>query len=509
MSPRLSIVLHAASVRRGRRWALREVSWQLEPGERWALLGENGAGKTQLLKLLSGVVWPTPGAAHAVAEPDGRRYRRGGESLTLIEAKAHMAYVGGELQDKYARYGWDLAVEDLIATGLHGTDLLLSPITPQQAARVARMLRVCGLRRYARRKFLTLSYGEKRLALLARALVQNPDWLLLDEFYNGLDQDYRRRIDALLEAARRRGQSWVATAHRAADVPRGTRLALVLAGGKVLHRKSLDRAELRDLARRAAEEPSAVRVPRVRPARQTARPATRRARRRGPPLIELTDVDLYVEYRAVLKQLNWQLRRGEHWAVFGANGAGKSSFLKLLYGDLAPALGGSIKRAGCPPGTPISEWKRRVGLVSPELQTMYLVDVSVLELVASARHSSIGLVDALTRAEQRDARKWLEFFELEGFARRRPRELSYGQMRRALIARAMASDARILLLDEPLTGLDPTQRAAIKLLLQRLMRRQVTVIAAVHHAEDLPRGITHALHLHNRGARQSQFQTAT
>jgi molybdate transport system ATP-binding protein len=509
MSPRLSITLHAVSVRRGRRWALREVSWQLEPGERWALLGENGAGKTQLLKLLSGAVWPTPNAVQAAAESDGRSYRRGGESLTLFEAKAHMAYVGGELQDKYARYGWNLAVQDLIATGLHGSDLLMSPITLPQAARVAKMLRVCGLQRYARRKFLTLSYGEKRLALLARALVQNPDWLLLDEFYNGLDQDYRRRIDAVLEAARRRGQSWVATAHRAADVPRGTHLALVLAEGRVLHRKSLDRAELRDLVRRAAEAPLAASVPRVRPAGRPPRPATRRATRRGPPLIELTEVDLYVEYRAVLKQVNWQLRRGEHWAVFGANGAGKSSFLKLLYGDLAPALGGSIKRADCPPGTHISAWKRRVGLVSPELQTMYLVDVSVLELVASARYSSIGLVDALTRADERNARKWLEFFELGGFAQRRPRELSYGQMRRALIARAMATDARILLLDEPLTGLDPTQRAAMKLLLQRLMRRQVTVIAAVHHPEDLPRGITHALHLHNRRAQPSHFQTAT
>jgi ABC-type molybdenum transport system ATPase subunit/photorepair protein PhrA len=119
------------------------------------------------------------------------------------------------------------------------------------------------------------------------------------------------------------------------------------------------------------------------------------------------------------------------------------------------------------------------------------------------------LVDTLTRADERNARKWLEFFELQSFAQRRPRELSYGQMRRALIARAMATDASILLLDEPLTGLDPTQRAAMKRLLQRLMRRKVTLIAAVHHREDLPRGITHALHLHNRRARQMPFQTAT
>ena len=511
MRPRLSIALHAASVRRGGKWALRDVSWQLEPGERWALLGDNGAGKTQLLKLLCGAVWPTPVTSRSedTAGRAARSYRRGDEDLQLIEAKPHMAYIGGELQDKYARYGWNLPVHELVATGLHGTDLLTNPITALDAARVAKVLNRCGLRRHARRDFLTLSYGEKRLALLARALVQDPDWLLLDEFYNGLDRNYRRRIDAVLAAARRRGQSWVATAHRAMDLPRGTRLVLSLAAGRVQSRERLGRAQLQQLVQRAAETP---RMRRFRAQPRAGRPLPGRRKPgdgAGPLLLELTDVDLYVEYRAVLRHVNWQLRRGEHWAVFGANGAGKSSFLKLLYGDLAPALGGLIERAGCPPGTHIGEWKRRVGLVSPDLQTTYLVDVSVLELVASARYSSIGLVDEMTRSDERNARKWLEFFELAPFAGRRPRELSYGQLRRALIARALAADAQILLLDEPVTGLDPAQRAGMKRLLQRLMRRQVTVVAAVHHAEDLPRGITHSLHLHNRRAISRIFQTAT
>jgi len=83
---------------------------------------------------------------------------------------------------------------------------------------------------------------------------------------------------------------------------------------------------------------------------------------------------------------------GEHWAVYGANGAGKSSFLKLLYGDLSPSLGGRIERAGFPKGTSIAEWKRYVGFVSPELQSDYAVNVSVSDLVASGRHASIGLV---------------------------------------------------------------------------------------------------------------------
>ena len=458
MIDRLSISLRAVSVRRGDKWVLRDISWQLRPGQRWALIGDNGAGKTQLLKLLSGDVWPTPGGTNSE-----RSYHAGGRPIDLIDAKPRVAYVGAELQDKYARYGWNLRVRDLVATGLHRTDLLLLPVTAPQARRVGAILRAYGLQRHAERKFLSLSYGQQRLALLARALVQDPDWLLLDEFYNGLDADYRQRIDAALDAAARSGRSWVATAHRAVDVPRGTRHVFELRAGHMHAVKAIGAADLERLTQRAGENPGT-------PARagKAARPV---AAARGPVLVLLSRVDVYVDYRPVLRGVDWQLRSGEHWAIYGANGAGKTSFLKLLYGDLSPALGGSIERAGVLPGTPIAQWKRQVGYVSPDLQSDYAINVSVLDLVASGRYASIGLVDEPTAQDRREARDWLRFFGLLSVAKRRPRELSYGQLRRALIARAMAADARILLLDEPLTGLDPKQRAIVKRLLERLMQR--------------------------------------
>jgi ABC-type molybdenum transport system ATPase subunit/photorepair protein PhrA len=253
MKPRLSISLRAVGVRRLDKWVLRDLTWDLKPGERWALLGENGAGKTQLLKLIGGEVWPTPipGAALGMRTDAGRMYRLGRRGVDLIEAKRRMAYIGGERQDKYARYGWNLRVRDLVATGLHRTDLLLAQVTALEAKRVAAELRHCGLSRLAEREFLSLSYGEKRLGLLARALVQDPDWLLLDELYNGLDVHFRGRIDEVLEAARRRGQSWIASAHRAMDVPAGTRVALELQDGRIRAIKRLAPADLRLLQRRA------------------------------------------------------------------------------------------------------------------------------------------------------------------------------------------------------------------------------------------------------------------
>ena len=78
------MALHAVSVRRGGTWVLRDISWRLRPGERWALLGDNGAGKTQLLKLLSGDVWPTPGGS-AAPNSDGRHYRVDRQPVELME----------------------------------------------------------------------------------------------------------------------------------------------------------------------------------------------------------------------------------------------------------------------------------------------------------------------------------------------------------------------------------------------------------------------------------------
>ena len=150
-----------------------------------------------------------------------------------------------------------------------------------------------------------------------------------------------------------------------------------------------------------------------------------------------------------------------------------------------------------------------MGYVSPELQSDYALDVDLMQLVASGRHSSIGLAAPMAAADVKSALYWLSFFKLRSVASRRPRELSYGQLRRALIARAMAANPKILLLDEPLTGLDPVQRAAMKRLLNRLMQRRVTLVIAVHHPEDLPIAMMRGLHLHKRLASVEDCYFAT
>ncbi|MGH8133759.1 MAG: ATP-binding cassette domain-containing protein, partial [Steroidobacteraceae bacterium] len=120
----LEVRLAHVSVRRGGRAVLRDVSWNIRPGERWVLAGGNGAGKTQLLKLIAGAVWPAPAAAPT------RRYLRGRQQWsTPQEVKDEIAYLGAERQDQYQRYGWNTAVERIVGTGVYRTDVPLDALT--------------------------------------------------------------------------------------------------------------------------------------------------------------------------------------------------------------------------------------------------------------------------------------------------------------------------------------------------------------------------------------------
>ena len=207
-------------------------------------------------------------------------------------------------------------------------------------------------------------------------------------------------------------------------------------------------------------------------------------------LVALRNVDLYREWRPVLRGLDWTIRRGEHWVVRGATGSGKSTLLQLLHGTRWPACGGEVRRARFPAGTPIELWKRRTGYVSPELQTLAVDDAlgagSLLELVIGGWRGSLGLDWRASAAERRRAMAALADFGIESLAARYPREVSYGQLRLALLARALVRNPELLLLDEPFTGLDREARARMRRELERRAAAGTTLVLAVHHAADVP-----------------------
>lgn len=463
---------------------LDRVDFALRAGERWALVGPNGSGKTFLLKLLSGEVWPTPLGA------ERRTYRLSGRPLAQpVGSKESIAYIGPERQDKYLRYNWNFTVREIVTTGLFHEERPLTKPSTSQRARIERLLKRFGLWRLRERKLLSLSYGQRKLTLVARAFAAKARVLLLDEVFNGLDTAVRAQLKRVLEArARADGPvAWMLTTHRVHELPRSITHIARIHDGQLTQAGPVDSVPQRSM-RRARQ----IEVQRIAAARRRAQSTA--------PLIEIRNADVYRDYRAVLKDVNWTIRPHEHWAILGANGSGKSTLLSLLYGDLHPALGGTIERLRFKQGTHIEEWKRRVGWVSPELQAEQYQVGTIAELVISGRYASVGLNDAPTVADRRVAARWLKFFGLEAFAHRKPRQVSYGQLRLALIARAMVNLPELLLLDEPCTGLDADVREQILQLLEQLARSSTQIVMAVHDREDIIPSIQRVLRI-KRGGR--------
>lgn len=472
----LGVELRHCSLVLGRRRVVQDVNLTLAPGDKCLLQGPNGAGKTQLVKLLAGLRWPTP---------TGRESRRWldvrGREVHLVDAKPRIAYVGAESQDKYGRRGWNPTLEAVVATGIYGTDIPLDRPDAAARRRVARLLARFGLVALARRRMLEVSYGERRLALVARALAGRPRLLLLDEAYNGLDAVHRAALDRVLRRLLRTGLTLVLTAHRPQDAPPGIARVLRVQGGRV--------------RQVASARPGPHATPAA--ARTAARPASRRPARAGEPLLQLDNVSVYRDDVPALAGLTWQVRCGEHWAITGRNGSGKSTLLGLLYGAYPAATGGRFLRRDHPPGTPLDEIRDRAALVSPELQADYDRHCTLLELVVSGLRNSVGLDSPPTAAETRRARRELARLGIAALEQRRAGEVSYGELRLALFARAFVRRPALLLLDEPFTGLDAGRRTQLRAALDALADAGVTLVVALHHRDDRPRSVNRELRLAN------------
>ncbi|MCC7463081.1 MAG: ATP-binding cassette domain-containing protein [Gammaproteobacteria bacterium] len=456
---------------------LRAIDWRIRAGERWVLMGANGAGKTLLLKLVAGDVWPTPGRGRRVYH---RRTERHDEPLGI---KEEIAYVGAERQDRYEHYGWNARAAAVVGTGLTRSDLPQGPLSTRQRATVRALLRRLGIETLAGRRFLSLSYGQRRLVLLARALAMRPGLLLLDELLNGLDGGNRERVLRLLRRSARAARPWVLATHRLADIP-----------SVATHLGLLERGRLRWTGTLAAARRRGLLAPASPAAHRAVRPGGRRGAEPAA-LITVRNGWVWLDGRVVLRRLDFVVRRGDCWVVHGPNGSGKSTLLRALYGELGVASQGELRRRGILPGVPIAEFQRRVGLVAPELQANHPLYLTALEVVASGPQASIGLDASPAAAARRAARAALRRFGCAALAARPLRALSYGQLRRVLFARAWAGRPDILLLDEPYTGLDARTRAALMQAVQRSLAAGATLVLTTHHREEWPAAVTHELEL--------------
>lgn len=217
-------------VRRGGKSILEDVNWQVQPGQHWVILGPNGAGKTTLVKLLTGRIFPSytdgkPAQASVV-----------GNCLGRVETAQLRTVVGMASSGEDEYFAGDQTATDVLVSVLYGKSVRgREEYEQMDLERASDLLNIFGVAHLADRPMSTLSQGERQRVLIARALMTDPQLLILDEPTAGLDMGARELLLGALEEIIRDPHcpALVLVTHHVEEIPRGITHALLLCQGEV------------------------------------------------------------------------------------------------------------------------------------------------------------------------------------------------------------------------------------------------------------------------------------
>ena len=215
-------------------------------------------------------------------------------------------------------------------------------------------------------------------------------------------------------------------------------------------------------------------------------------------MISANNITLRLGKKALFEDVNIKFTEGNCYGLIGANGAGKSTLLSLVCADNPQSYACDISLFGRKRGTGESIWeiKKHIGYVSPEMHRAYLKNLPAIEIVASGLHDSIGLYKRPQESQMAACEWWMDVFGIAALKDKPFLQLSSGEQRLALLARAFVKDPELLILDEPLHGLDTYNRRRVKKIIEAFCRRQdKTMIMVTHYESELPSTITDRLFL--------------
>jgi len=445
------------------------LNWLIEPNQKWLIVGRNGAGKSALVAALqgegeriSGDIWYNDDEAAVVSTEIQK---------TLLE------------EERIRCEGQD---ERISGTPVSAVLRALSP----DEAELSRFVQRLGLSGRETQPFRSLSTGETRKVLLARALASNRSLLILDEPASGLDAESLERLHQILEDVKDR--TVLLLSNDWSRLPSWIDHVALVDAGELVFCGPLAGADIEPwLAQMMALSDRAGHLP-------EAAASDLPALDDDAPLVDMRQIHVAYGDRVVLTQFDWRIESGQHWQVTGANGSGKTTLLELITGDSPHCYTNDLTVFGYKRGTGESIWqiKQYIGLVSSALHMAYRVSSSLENVLVSGFFDSIGVYQKPSEAQRQIVGAWLQRLGLDAVRQQPFNQQSYGNQRLLLIARAMIKQPALLILDEPCLGLDAPNRALVLALIEQLIARaQTTVIYVSHDARDRVDSISNTLAL--------------
>lgn len=448
-------------------------SLMINAGDIVAFVGRNGSGKSILAKALA-----------------GDQTILSGKVINRFKSIAHISFEHLQkiIDDEWKRNNTDMLSNKEDDTGLTTSEIIQE--YNQDQTLCENLALQFGIAHLLNRRFKYLSTGETRKTLICRTLMSKPELLILDEPFDGLDVASRANLAEILSQLSKQNITIVMVLNRFNEIPLFVKYIGLLANCQLLKYGTKDTilddvavkqlANLEHLSNFTLPDPDEISVP------------------LPNDLDRIILNNGFVQYdgKAIINGLSWQVRANENWQIIGPNGAGKSTLLSLITGDHPQGYSNDLTLFGRRRGSGETIWdiKRHIGYVSSSFHLDYRISLSVENVLASGYFDSIGLYQAPSDKQLKLVKQWLQLLDLTELAEKPFQSLSWGLQRLVLIARALVKHPTLLILDEPLQGLDYLNRELVKSWIDNLIDRGNTQLLFVsHHIEDAPKCITHRL----------------
>ncbi|OWO84467.1 molybdate ABC transporter ATP-binding protein ModF [Photorhabdus luminescens] len=451
-------------------------SLKIASGENWAFIGANGSGKSSLSRALSNELILLSGERNCSFHRCARVSQEQLQKLT---------------EEEWQRNNTDMLSDNEDDTGRTAAEII--QLYHKDNELCLELAKQFGIMDLLSRRFKYLSTGETHKTLLCQALMASPDLLILDEPFNGLDLFARGQLAELLEKLSSKGIILVLILNRFSEIPDFVNQIGVLADCQLTSVGIKEKVMADSLVAQLAhsEKLDGIHLP------ETDEFPVDNQLPPDQPLIILRNGIVQYNDQPILHGLDWQVNSGEHWQIIGPNGAGKSTLLSLITGDHPQGYSNELILFGRQRGSGETIWdiKRHIGYVSNSIHLEYRVSISVRNVILSGFFDSIGLYQTVSDRQQQLADEWLALLGLSAQIANGPfHSLSWGQQRLVLIARALVKHPALLILDEPLQGLDPLNRQLVLRFIDIMIADGDTQLLFVsHHQEDAPQCITHRL----------------
>lgn len=450
---------------------LDDISFQIEHNQQWVITGESGSGKTTFAKAICKMIFHHGEINFIHSSTDDL-------NIIFVEQQ-HQFKNKQNIQQFYHQQRFNsfdteqtLTVEEML----------------QNSNEKEYWIKFFGLEQLLQKPMIQLSNGENKRLQLTNAMLQNPQVVVLDNPFIGLDIAGRELLQSALNQLSEIGKKIILVCSPK-DIPQCITHVAVLNKGKLIThgRKNtiLDQINSEPLEALPTLNLSVNKL--YLPNFEDFTTA-----------VELKDVTIQYHQKFILNDINWQIMKGEKWCVSGPNGSGKSTLLSLITADNPQAFANQIwlfdKRKGS--GESIWDIKKKIGHVSPELHLFFDKGSEVKDVVASGLFDTIGLFRKLSMEDEETIDNWMSATGITHFKSKRLHQLSLGEQRLVMLTRALVKSPPLLILDEPYQGLDQNQTQLFKQILEAICKiKNVTLIYVSHYKEDIPSQINHFLYL--------------